>query len=79
MTKCSLALYGDPDHLISNPEVLELPAAACRSAAWFWQSHGLNELADAGNFERITKRINGGTNGMADRLDFWERAKKVLA
>ncbi|MFA5026620.1 MAG: glycoside hydrolase family 19 protein [Candidatus Methylomirabilota bacterium] len=78
MAKCSAALYGDPDHLLSNPEVLELPAAACRSAAWFWQSHGLNELADAGDFIRITKRVNGGTNGYADRLDFYERAKKVL-
>lgn len=79
MAKCSMALYGDPDHLISNPEVLELPAAACRSAAWFWLSHHLNERADAGEFERITRIINGGTNGLADRMAFYERAQKVLA
>jgi putative chitinase len=79
MVKCSMALYGDPDHLIGNPEVLELPAAACRSAAWFWLSHHLNDLADDGRFERITRIINGGTNGMADRLAFYDRAQQVLA
>jgi putative chitinase len=64
--------------LLSNPEVLELPAAACRSAAWFWLSHHLSELADAGDFDRITRIINGGTNGQAERQAFHERALKVL-
>lgn len=77
--KCSAALYMAPDHLLSNPEVLELPAAACRSAAWFWASHHCNEAADTGDFGRITRIINGGLNGQADRLDFYERAQKVLA
>ena len=77
--KCSTALYGDPDHLLGNPEVLELPDAACRSAAWFWLAHHCNEPADQGDFERITRIINGGTNGSADRLAFYERAQKVLA
>lgn len=75
---CSAALYGDPKHLLDHPELLELPDAACRSAAWFWKTKGLNELADVGDFLRITKRINGGTNGMEDRLQFYERAKEVL-
>lgn len=76
---CSAALYGDSRHLLEHPEILELPDAACRSAAWYWKTKGLNELADAGDFLRVTKRINGGTNGMEDRLAHWERAKKVLA
>jgi putative chitinase len=38
----------------------------------------LNELADAGNFDLITRRINGGTHGMADRINRWEHAKRVL-
>jgi putative chitinase len=76
--KCSAALYQDPDHLLSNPEVLELPAAACRSAAWFWTSHHCNEAADISDFARITRIINGGMNGYQDRLDFYKRAKKVL-
>lgn len=65
--------------LLTNPEFLESPANACRSAAWFWMTHGCNELADAGNFRKITLRINGGLNGYEDRLAYWERAKEVLA
>ena len=64
--------------LISDPVQLAQPELAARSAAWFWQEHGLNELADVGDFRRITLRINGGTNGMDDRLSRWERAKGVL-
>ena len=76
---CSAALYGDPQHLLDHPELLEIPDAACRSAAWFWSSRKLNALADIGDFTRITKKINGGLNGQTDRLAHWERAKKVLA
>ncbi|MBV5305549.1 MAG: glycoside hydrolase family 19 protein [Desulfobulbaceae bacterium] len=64
--------------LLSFPDLLTQPEYACRSAAWFWQSHGLNELADVGNFERITKRINGGLNGYADRRRALDRASGVL-
>lgn len=65
-------------NLIGNPEALESPDLACRSAAWFWKAHGLNELADAGDFIRITKRINGGTKGYQERLAFYNRAQRVL-
>lgn len=66
-------------NLIEQPELLGEPELACRSAGWFWKSHGLNELADAGNYEAITKRINGGLNGYAERLGLWEAAKETLA
>lgn len=72
---CSKALGLD---LINKPELLEQPINAARSAAWFWSVHGLNELADAGDFITITKRINGGTNGLADRKSYWARAKKFI-
>jgi putative chitinase len=65
--------------LIAQPELLGEPGFACRSAAWFWSAHGCNELADAGKFEAITKRINGGLNGYPERLGLWEKAKEVLA
>lgn len=71
--------------LEQQPDLLEQPEAAALSAAWFWQSHGLNELADCqGNddsedFTTITRRINGGTVGLKERLALWERAKQVLA
>lgn len=73
---CGTALGLD---LLNEPTLLEVPRNAARSAAWFWQTHGLNELADTGNFERITRRINGGLNGHTERLAFWKVAKEVLA
>ena len=64
---------------IGDPFQLAQPEYAVRSAMWFWQSHGLNELADAGAFEDITLRINGGLNGEDQRLTLYEAAKAVLA
>jgi putative chitinase len=63
---------------VSDPEALELPGPACYSAAWFWNSRSLNFLADEDEFEKITRKINGGVNGLMDRLDHWETAKRVL-
>lgn len=60
--------------LINNPELLELPQHAAMSAAWFWSTRGLNTLADQGEFVKITRRINGGVNGLADRQALYEKA-----
>ena len=65
--------------LEQEPELLEQPEWAALSAAWWWSTHGLNDLADRGEFAAITRRINGGTNGQAERLALWERAKAVLS
>jgi putative chitinase len=65
--------------LLADPELLSEPSLAARSAGWFWKAHGLNELADAGDFMRITRKINGGTNGMLERMALYERAKEALA
>lgn len=73
--QCGAALGLD---LLAEPELLETPENACRSAAWFWHSRGLNELADAGEFRLITKRINGGYNGLSDRQAYYIKAKEVL-
>jgi putative chitinase len=64
--------------LLEQPELLERPEYAALSAAWYWWDRGLNELADAGLFDRITRVINGGTNGQADRRALWATAKVVL-
>ena len=74
--KCGEALGLD---LLEHPELLELPENACRSAGWFWKSRWLNELADKGDFKLLTKRINGGFNGYADRLALFNKAQQVLA
>ncbi len=73
---CGKALGLD---LLAKPEMLEQTVNACRSAGWFWQSRGLNALADAGDQVKVTKRINGGTNGLAERLAYFKVAQRVLA
>ena len=74
--ECGEALGLD---LIAQPELLEKPQHACMSAAWFWATNGLNTLADAGKFDAIIQRINGGQNGAADRQALYAKALKVLA
>ena len=72
---CGAALGVD---LLSQPELLETPVHAAGSAAWFWLQHNLNRFADRGDFVGLTRAINGGTNGIADRRAIWERAKAAL-
>lgn len=72
---CGSALSLD---LLTKPELPEQPIYAALSAVWFWASNGLSELADAGRFGAITRKVNGGLNGQADRLAIYERALKVL-
>jgi putative chitinase len=74
---CSRALLRD-DALVKNPAMLERADLACRSAGWYWDSRRLNAFADAGQFETITRKINGGLNGQADRLAHYQRALSVL-
>lgn len=64
--------------VVTKPQLLAQPVGAIRSAMWFWKSKGLNELADRDEFTVITKRINGGTNGIEDRRKYLARAKKIL-
>jgi putative chitinase len=64
-------LVGDPDRLLD-------PQYAALSAGWFWNKHGLNELADAQEHGIITKRINGGTIGLEDRIAKTTKALEAL-
>jgi predicted chitinase len=67
--------------LVSAPEQAALPDVAFRIAGLYWSKKGLNELADrvtAEAFREITRRINGGFNGLAERERFYETAKAVL-
>lgn len=73
---CGAALGLD---LLARPDLLEQPGNACRSAAWFWKANGLNALADAGDQVKVSRRVNGGTNGLAERLAFFKVAQRVLA
>lgn len=60
------------------PEYLETPPFAALSAAWYWSKHGLNELADRSEFEKITRIINGGLTGYANRVALYNKALKTL-
>lgn len=64
--------------LLNQPELLEQPSPAVESACWYWRGRGLNQLADSGKFDMITRRINGGLNGYDDRLKYWRRAINFL-
>ncbi len=64
--------------LLEKPELLEQDEFACRSAGWFWYNNNLSALADKGLFRLITKRINGGYNGYADRYKLLQRAMEVI-
>lgn len=70
---------------VDEPELLATPEYAAQSAAWWWENAGLNAIADGLGgandtevFKQITKRINGGYNGLDDRLAIYERAKTVI-
>jgi putative chitinase len=69
----------DTPDLLTHPEALAEPRWAALSAAAWWTDHDLNALADAGDFQRLTRRVNGGLNGWPDRLARYERAKRALA
>lgn len=62
-----------------HPDTLAEYEWAALSAGEFWARHGLNALADAGDIEQLTRRINGGTSGLAQRIALWEKAKGVFS
>ena len=64
--------------LVSNPEIVSTVDVGCRVAGWFWVTKGLNLLADERDFDRITRRINGGTNGARERQAYYAAALDVL-
>ncbi|CAF1650790.1 unnamed protein product [Rotaria magnacalcarata] len=67
--------------LVNNPELVETPEVGFRTSVWFWNKRQLNKLADRNtlkDFRNITKKINGGNNGSADREKYWKQASKVL-
>ena len=64
---------------LNNPELLEQEANAMLSACWFWSKKGLNTFADKDDFLTITKRINGGTNGLEDRRRKLAKWKDLLS
>jgi putative chitinase len=64
--------------VVANPDLLLGYRFAAMSAAAWWKNHGLNELADSDDVTRITRLINGGTNGLDDRKSRLSKSKGIL-
>ena len=72
---CGSAIKQD---LLTSPELLIQPEWAVMSAGWFWNKKGLNALADSKDYTEMTKRINGGTLGLDDRIGKINNALTIL-
>ena len=59
-------------------QYLETFEGACQSACWFWETNNLNQWADKGDILTLTKRINGGTIGLEDRIKHYEHALHIF-
>lgn len=64
--------------VVAMPELLEKPLGATRSAGWFFDTHGCNELADLDDLEGVRKKVNGGLNGLKAFTTYVTRAKKAI-
>jgi putative chitinase len=64
--------------LVMKPDLVRTPEYAALTAGWFWSTQKLNGLAEYGHYEQLTKKINGGTIGLADRIHHTEQALLVL-
>lgn len=77
VTACSQFIFNDT-RLVDNPDWLATPEGAMASACWFWSSNNLNKFADVGDIVGCTRRINGGTIGLAHRRALYAIAMEAL-
>jgi putative chitinase len=64
---------------MSDPDQVATPKFAALTAGWFWSTHNCNALAEAADWTGLTKKINGGTIGLDDRISHTNLALNVLA
>jgi putative chitinase len=76
---CSRWMSGNENLFLDHPEMLaDDPLFAAKSVAWFWITRALNPLSDRADVALVSRRINGGSNGMLDRIRYYDRARVVL-
>lgn len=66
------------EDFVMNPDLVATPRYAAMTAGWFWNTHKLNQYADGRDFLMMTKKINGGTIGLQDRINHINHALEVL-
>ena len=62
---------------VNNPDIILDPETALKSACWYWKKRKINAYADADDIHMVTKRINGGTNGLQDRQQYLDSFKHL--
>lgn len=77
--RASTAVTGDRGTYLRAPDLVATPEHACATAGWYWSAHNLNAYADGGDFQGLTRAINGGLIGLEDRVVFWHRAIASMA
>lgn len=78
ITEALLQRFPAVPDLVRNPEQLELPEWGALSAGAFWDENELNAIADTGDIDKVSRRVNGGKAGLSDRRDRYRRAMRVL-
>lgn len=63
---------------VNHPELMEQPEYAFGTAAWYWQSRNLNAVAETAGIEQVSRAVNGGTNGLPQRIDVFHKAIEEL-
>lgn len=73
-------LFADDNNMTLEDAVdyLNTPEGAIESAAWFWYKNNVNDLADSDNIRSVTKRVNGGDHGLAERTSYTNKFKDIL-
>jgi len=66
------------NNCLFNPDIVAEPDLAALSAGWYWDSRKINDVADTGNMYAVTRLVNGGFNGLADREAKYKRLLEVL-
>ncbi len=64
---------------VMEPDLVATPKYAAMTAGWFWKTHGCNEVAESADWLKLTKKINGGTIGLEDRILHTKQALEALS
>jgi len=79
--KAQYKAYSQVSHVdvLENPDLVATPEHAAMTAAWFWKTNGLNDLADSRDIIGMSKRVNGGTNGLEHRKQLYAQITTAIA